>query len=77
MEKISLPAKPMFISLPQTSPCFYVSALGVFKTLSEKKISYLDAIETLIFRREMSLIATSFGFAQHTIHDFQNTVLNL
>ena len=33
--------------------------------------------ETLICRREMSLIgSTSFGFAQKKIHDFQNTVLN-
>ena len=40
-------------------------------------IIYLSAIETLICRREMSLIgSTSFGFAQNTIHDFQNTVLN-
>ena len=38
---------------------------------------YLRAIETLICRREMSLIgSTSSGFAQNTIHDFQNTVLN-
>ena len=40
-------------------------------------IVYLSAIERLICRREMSLIAsTSFGFAQNTIHAFQNTVLN-
>ena len=40
-------------------------------------IMYLSAIERLISRREMSLIgSTSFGFAQNTIHDFQNTVLN-
>ena len=38
-------------------------------------IIYLSAIETLICRREMSFIAsTSFGFAQNTITDFQNTV---
>ena len=37
----------------------------------------LSAIERLIWRREMSLIgSTSFGFAQNTMHDFQNTVLN-
>ena len=37
----------------------------------------LRAIETLVCRREMSLIgSTSFDFAQNTIHDFQNTVLN-
>ena len=37
----------------------------------------LSAIETLICRREMSLIGfTSCGFAQNTIHDFQNIVLN-
>ena len=40
-------------------------------------IVYLSAIETLICRREMGLIgSTSFGFAQNTLHDFQNTVLN-
>ena len=40
-------------------------------------IMYLSAIERLICRREMSLIGSkSFGFAQNTIHDFQNTVLN-
>ena len=40
-------------------------------------ITYLNTIETLVCCREMSLIgSTSFGFAQNTIHDFQNTVLN-
>ena len=40
-------------------------------------IIYLSAIETLVSCRETSLIeSTSFGFAQNTIHDFQNTVLN-
>ena len=35
-------------------------------------IIYLSVIETLICRREKSLIgSTSFGFAQNTIHDFQ------
>ena len=40
-------------------------------------ISYFSAsIESLICRREMSVIgSTSFGFAQNTIHDFQHTVL--
>ena len=34
-------------------------------------------METLVCRREMSLLgSTSFGFAQNTRHDFQNTVLN-
>ena len=34
-------------------------------------------METLICRREMNLMgSTSFGFAQNTTHDFQNTVLN-
>ena len=38
---------------------------------------YLIAIETLICHRETSLIgSTSFGFAQNTRYDFQNTVLN-
>ena len=40
-------------------------------------ITYLFAIERLVCRREMSLIgSTSFGFAQNTTQDFQNTVLN-
>ena len=40
-------------------------------------ITYLSAIETLVCGRKMGLIgSTSFGFAQKTIHDFQNTVLN-
>ena len=40
-------------------------------------IIFLSAIERLICRRKMSLTgSTSFGFAQNTIHDFQNTVLN-
>ena len=40
-------------------------------------IIYLSDIDRLNCRREMSLIgSTSFGFAQNTIHDFQNTVLN-
>ena len=34
-------------------------------------IIHLSAIETLICRREMSLIgSSSFSFAQNTIHDF-------
>ena len=38
---------------------------------------YLRAIQTFVCPREMSIIwSTSFGFAQNTIHDFQNTVLN-
>ena len=37
----------------------------------------LSAIKTLICHGEMSLIgSTSFGFAQNTKHDFQDTVLN-
>ena len=37
----------------------------------------MSAIETLICRIEMSLIGSnSFGFAQNTIHGFQNTLLN-
>ena len=40
-------------------------------------ILYLSTIGTIICRREMSLIgSTSFGFAQNTMHDFQNTVFN-
>ena len=40
-------------------------------------IIYLSAIERLICRRNMSLIgSTFFGFAQNTMHDFQNTILN-
>ena len=38
---------------------------------------YFSAIETLTCRREISLIgSTSFGFAQNTIHNLQNTLLN-
>ena len=38
---------------------------------------YVSTIERLICHREMSLIGSSyFGFAQNTIHDFQNTILN-
>ena len=34
-------------------------------------------METLICRIEISLVgSTFFGFAQDTIHDFQNTLLN-
>ena len=52
-----------------------IDVLILFNTLL--LIIYLSAIETLICRREMRLIgSTSFGFAQKTIHDFQNTVLN-
>ena len=51
-------------------PCFCLLSYAVL-------VTYLGAIETLICRREMSYIgSTSFGFAQNTIHDFQNTVLN-
>ena len=40
-------------------------------------IIYLSAIEILICRREMSLLGSiSSGFAQNTMHNFQNTVLN-
>ena len=40
-------------------------------------IIYFSAIERLICSREISLIgSTSFGFAQNTMHGFQNTVLN-
>ena len=40
-------------------------------------IIYFSAIERLTCRREMSLIGSaSFGFAQNTMHDFRNTVLN-
>ena len=52
-----------------------ISALILFNTLLF--ILYLSAIKTLVCRREMSLIgSTFFGFAQNTIHDFQNTVSN-
>ena len=40
-------------------------------------IIYLSAIQALICRREMILVgSTSLGFAQNTIHDFQNTEIN-
>ena len=48
-----------------------------FNTLLLRVIIYLSAIETLICRKDMSLIrSTSSGFAQNTMHDFQITVLN-
>ena len=38
----------------------------------------MNVTETLICRREISLMgSTYFGFAQNTIHDFQNTVFKL
>ena len=41
-------------------------------------IVYLSIIETLFCRREIEFNRglTSFGFAQNTIHDFRNRVLN-
>ena len=40
-------------------------------------MTYLSGIKYLFVMRKLSLIgSTSFGFAQNTIHDFQNTVLN-
>ena len=54
-----------------------INAMILFIFYTLLLIVHLSAIETLICRREMSLIgSTSFGFAQNTIHDFQNTVLN-
>ena len=51
--------------------------VAVIDALILSLIIYLNAIERLICRREMSLIgSTSFGFAQNTMHDFKNTVLN-
>ena len=39
-------------------------------------IIYLSAIETFICHRKIEFIGfTLFGFAENTIHDFQNTVL--
>ena len=54
-----------------------IDALILFIFNTPLLIIYLSYIEPLICRREMSLIGSnSFGFAQNTIHDFQNTVLN-
>ena len=40
-------------------------------------IIYLSSVETLVCRREMSLMGLLPSvFAQNTIHDFQNTILN-
>ena len=40
-------------------------------------IIYMGVLQTLICGREMSLMgSTSFSFAQNTIHDIRNTVLN-
>ena len=54
-----------------------IDALILFFFNTLLLIIYLSAIETLVCRREMSLIgSTTFGFAQNKIHNFQNTVLN-
>ena len=56
-----------------------IDALIQFISISRcQSCIYMSAIETLSCHIEMSLIGfTSFCFAQTTIHDFQNTVLNL
>ena len=54
-----------------------IDALILFYFHTLLLIIYLSAIEKLICCREMSLIgSTSFGFAQDTMHNFQNIVLN-
>ena len=54
-----------------------IEALILFILILLLLIIYLSVIETLISSKEMSIIrSTSFGFAQNTIHDFQNTILN-
>ena len=54
-----------------------IDALILFSLIRCCKLYiYLSAIETRVCRREVSLIgSTSAGFAQNTIHDFQNAVL--
>ena len=55
----------------------FIGSLDKCHTSVFNALIYLSAIGRLICRREMSLIgSTSFGFAQNTMHDFQNTVLN-
>ena len=40
-------------------------------------IIYFSNVETLVCRRELSLLGpTFFDFAQNTMHDFQNTLIN-
>ena len=60
----------------KTESCNHRCPVSVyFNTLLS--IIYSSAIERLFCRREMSLIvSTSFGFAQNTMHYFQNSVLN-
>ena len=66
----------MYIFNEKTNCCNHRSPHSVYSD-TLLLIIYLSAIETLVCRREMSLIgSTSFGFAQNTTHDFQNTVLN-
>ena len=72
------------VYLRLTMPNLQKKRLLIFEIFNIKKCTlflepsiYLSATETLICRKEMSLIgSTSFSFAQNTIHDFQNTVLN-
>ena len=37
---------------------------------------YLSAIKTFIYGEIEFKVSTSFGFAQNTLHDFPNTILN-
>ena len=55
---------------------FYLSTTDSFYFHTLLFIIYLSATETLFCRGEMSSIrSTSFGFAQNTIHDFQNDLV--
>ena len=58
--------------LQSSMPLFCLFQYAIVNYIFERyQIIYLSAIETLICRREKSLIrSTSFGFAQNTIHDF-------
>ena len=50
------------------------SLIPGFCLFSHAVVSYIFEYDC---HREMSLIgSTSFGYAQNTMHDFQNTILN-
>ena len=59
----------MYIYFNEKRKCYNHRCLDPVYFHTLLSIIYLNAIETLICRREMSLIgSTSFGFAQNTIH---------
>ena len=64
------PFPRMFSTLPKTNYSFSVNFI-----LSSASAFKLDWSKIVSFGKELRG-STSFGFAQNTIHDFQNTVLN-